>query len=79
MSRWSIRFALVLLLLAVAVALALTAAWMTLPLDGTTITIDGESFPLAPLRDDNIVAALWSRAPPLRHPLSLWERTRVRV
>ena len=36
MSRWSIRFALVLLLLAIAVALALTAAWMTLPLDGTT-------------------------------------------
>ena len=57
MSRWWIRAALALLLLALVVAGALTAAWLTLPLDGTTITVDGARFPAATLRDEHAVAA----------------------
>jgi hypothetical protein len=57
MSRWLIRAALAVLLLAIVVAVALTAAWLSLPLEGTTISVDGDSFSLASLRGDHVVAA----------------------
>jgi hypothetical protein len=57
MNRWWSRAAAALLLLTLVVVAALTVAWAMLPLDGTTITVDGESFSLGSLSGGQLVAA----------------------
>ncbi|HEY2189284.1 MAG TPA: hypothetical protein VGH48_12040 [Caldimonas sp.] len=57
MNRWWSRAATALLLLTLVVIAALTVAWAMLPLDGTTITVDGETFSLGSLSGGQIVAA----------------------
>jgi hypothetical protein len=56
MNRWWSRVAAALLVLAVVVAAGVTLAWNALPLDGTTVWIDGESFSLADLSAGHAVA-----------------------
>ncbi|HEY2558803.1 MAG TPA: hypothetical protein VGI48_03730 [Caldimonas sp.] len=57
MNRWWSRAGAALLLLALVVIAVLTVAWAALPLDGTTITVDGETFSLANLSGGQLVAA----------------------
>ncbi|HEY2188271.1 MAG TPA: hypothetical protein VGH48_06900, partial [Caldimonas sp.] len=57
MNRWWSRAATALLLLTLVIVAALTVAWAMLPLDGTTITVDGETFSLANLSGGQVVAA----------------------
>ena len=56
MNRWWSRVAAALLVLAVVIAAGITLAWNALPLDGTTIWIDGESFSLATLSGGHALA-----------------------
>jgi hypothetical protein len=56
MNRWWSRAATALALLAMVVAALLAVAWLAFPLDGTTITIDGETFSLANLSGWQVVA-----------------------
>jgi len=56
MNRWWSRAATALALLAIFIAALLAVAWFALPLDGTTITIDGETFSLADLSAWQVVA-----------------------
>jgi hypothetical protein len=56
MNRWWSGVAAVLLVLAVLVAAGVTLAWNALPLDGTTIWIDGEHFSLNELSGGHAVA-----------------------
>jgi len=56
MNRWWSRAAMALLLLAIVFAALLAAAWFALPLDGTTITVDGETFSLADLSGWEVAA-----------------------
>ena len=46
MNRWWSRVALALLLLAIVIAAVLAVSLYALPLDGTTVTVDGETFSL---------------------------------
>ena len=57
MNRWLSAAATALLLLAIVVTRALAVAWQALPLDGTTITIDGERFSLGSLSGGHAAAA----------------------
>jgi hypothetical protein len=56
MRRWWSGAAAALLLLALVVVAALMVAWAALPLDGTTITVDGETFSLANLSGGQVAA-----------------------
>jgi hypothetical protein len=57
MNRWWSRVAVALLLLAVVVAAVLAVSLYALPLDGTTVTVDGETFSLANVSASQAVAA----------------------
>ena len=57
MNPWFRAAAILLLVLAVVVAAVLAAAWAVLPLDGVTVTIDGETFSPADLSGAQLAAA----------------------
>ena len=57
MNRWWSRVAAALLLLAVVIAAVLAVSLYALPLDGTTVTVDGETFSLANISASQAVAA----------------------
>ncbi len=48
-TAWPRAVAVLLLIFVLVVALVLAAAWAAIPFDGTTITVDGETFRLADL------------------------------
>jgi|KBSMisStandDraft_5_1062788.scaffolds.fasta_scaffold1072261_1 hypothetical protein len=57
MNRWWSRVAAALLLLAIVIAAVLAVSLYALPLDGTTVTVDGETFSLANISASQAVAA----------------------
>ena len=57
MYRWWSRVAVALLLLAIVIAAVLAVSLYALPLDGTTVTVDGETFSLGNVSASQAVAA----------------------
>jgi len=58
MKPWSRALAIALLVLTLVVATLITMAWFSLPLDGITITVHGQTFSLAELRGPQVAVAL---------------------
>ena len=57
MKSWSRALAIALLVLTLVVAVLITMAWFSLPLDGITVTVEGQTFSLADLQGPQIVVA----------------------
>ena len=55
---WSRALAIALLVLTLVVAIVITLAWFSLPLDGITVTVEGQSFSLADLRGPEVAFGL---------------------
>ena len=58
MKAWSRGLAIALLVLTLVVATLITMAWFSLPLDGITVTVEGQTFSLADLRGPQVAVAL---------------------
>jgi hypothetical protein len=58
MKSWSRALAIALLVLTLVVAVLITMAWFSLPLDGITVTVEGQTFSLADLRGPQVAVAL---------------------
>ena len=58
MKSWSRAVAIALLVLTLVVAALITMAWFSLPLDGITITVHGQTFSLAELRGPQVAVGL---------------------
>ena len=55
---WSRALAIALLALTLVVAVLITMAWFSLPLDGITVTVEGQSFSLADLQGPQLAVGL---------------------
>jgi len=58
MKSWSRALAIALLALTLVVAVLITMAWFSLPLDGITITVHGQTFSLADLQGPQVAIGL---------------------
>ena len=58
MKSWSRALAIALLVLTLVVAVLITMAWFSLPLDGITVTVDGQTFSLADLHGPQVAVGL---------------------
>ena len=58
MRPWSRALAIALLVLTLVVALVITMAWFSLPLDGITVTVEGQTFSLADLGGPEVAFGL---------------------
>jgi hypothetical protein len=58
MKSWIRALAIALLVLTLVVAALITMAWFSLPLDGITITVHGQTFSLADLQGPQVAGAL---------------------
>jgi hypothetical protein len=55
---WSRALTIALLILTLLVAVLLTMAWFSLPLEGITVTVDGQTFSLADLQGPQVAVGL---------------------
>ena len=55
---WSRALAIALLVLTLVVAIVITLAWFSLPLDGITVTVEGQTFSLADLQGPQLAVGL---------------------
>jgi len=58
MKSWSRALAIALLVLTLVVAVLITMAWFSLPLDGITVTVEGQTFSLADLQGPQLAVGL---------------------
>ena len=58
MKSWSRALAIALLVLTLVVAVLITMAWFSLPLDGITVSVEGQTFSLADLQGPQLAIGL---------------------
>ena len=58
MKSWGRALTIALLILTLVVAVLITMAWFSLPLEGITVTVDGQTFSLADLRGPQVAIGL---------------------
>jgi hypothetical protein len=58
MKSWSRALAIALLVLTLIVAALITMAWFSLPLEGITVTVEGQTFSLADLQGPQVAVGL---------------------